>query len=205
MRRAPWRQLDLFSAAGGVETPAAPPAAPRWRWTRPWLVSPHRPRAERELDRVRDAFPELAGTTVTIGLTRRRAILGLAAMGDVPTIWLRPRRISRFVIAHEFVHLLHARGLAPGGEKTADLLALARGVALVDVAPCYLAVPHRCLVPGRERRVRPSCAARLADLAREALAGRTPRSAIRWFEHAAGAPHAESGPLLAGEHAEHLA
>ncbi len=177
MRRgAAWPQLDLFA-------PGA--ARPRWRWTRPWLVSPHRARAERELELVRARFPELAETTVKVGLTKRRAILGLAAMGDEPCIWLRPRRLSRFVIAHEFVHLLHAKGLAPGGEKTADLLALTRGASLIDVAPSYLAVPAAFLLPGRDRRVTPTGAERLCTLATLALAGRTARAAIRWFERAA--------------------
>jgi hypothetical protein len=170
--RPAWPQLDLFT----------PGATPRWRWTRPWLVSPHRPRAERELDHVRAHFPELDGTTVKVGLTKRRTILGLAAMGDEPCIWIRPRRIRRFVIAHELTHLLQARGLVPGGEKTADLLALTRGPAVIDFAPTYLAVPRGFTGPGRDRPVARGAAERLCALAREALAGRTARAAIRWFE-----------------------
>src|SRR5439155_21715064 len=121
------------------------------------------------------------------GLTQRLAILGLAAMGEEQCIWLRPRRLSRFVIAHEFVHLLHARGLAPGGEKTADLLALTRGASVIDVAPSYLAVPDAFLLPGRDRRVTPTGAEQLCALATEALVGRTARAAIRWFERTARA------------------
>ena len=40
--------------------PSGPPLdldAGRWRWTRPWLESPHRARARRELEAVRAAFP----------------------------------------------------------------------------------------------------------------------------------------------------
>ncbi len=191
-------QLDLFG------TPAAPPPAARqrrrpavpaptggrWEFTRPWQSSPHLARAQRELDLVRDHFPELDGVTVRVGLTKRRGVLGLASLGKVPMIWVRPRRLRRFAIAHELTHLLHARGLVPGGEKTCDLYTLARSAAFVDVAPFYLKVPAAFHEGGAERYVPAAKARALHALAKDAVAGRSARSAIIRFEravHAAGA------------------
>src|SRR5258706_8207 len=99
------------------------------------------------LDPGRDHFPELEGVTVRVGLTKQRSVLGLASIGATPMIWIRPRRIRRFAIAHELTHLLHARGLVPGGEKTCDLYTLARSDAYADLAPFYLKAPdpfHEC-------------------------------------------------------------
>jgi hypothetical protein len=162
----------------------------RWRWTRPWLDSPHRTRARRELDFVRAHFPELEGVTVTIGMTKRRTILGLASMGEEPALWIRPRIIHRFVIAHEFMHLLQARGLVPGGEKAADLYALARSAEVIDVAPSYLAIPRPLQVAppvGRTPHLAPGVHEWLHEEARSAIAasrGRTARGAVRRFERA---------------------
>jgi hypothetical protein len=199
----PWPQLDLFGGAPAAPAPAparepvapprrrvAPPAAAlpgaeRWDFTRPWLGSPHLPRARRELDLVRDQFPELESVVVRVGLTKRRGVLGLASLGETPMIWVRPRRLRRFAIAHELTHLLHARGLVPGGEKTCDLYALARSAVYVDVAPFYLEIPAVFHEGGPERRVPPGAARALHALAREALEGRTARSAIRRFERRA--------------------
>ncbi len=171
----PWPQLELF-------TP--PPRGPsaRWEFTRPWHASPHLARARRELDAVRDHFPELDSVTVRVGLTKRRSVLGLASLGKTPMIWIRPRRIHRFAIAHELTHLLQARKLVPGGEKTCDLFTLARSDAYVDVAPFYLRVSPRFHEGGRERRVPRHLALELHVLAREALTGRSARSAIHHFE-----------------------
>lgn len=194
-------QLELF--LGGAAAPARPlpvasprPARPplptdgadagRWRWTRPWLDSPHRARARRELEAVRAHFPELDGIAVTVGLTKRRGVLGLASLGAVPMIWIRPRRIHRFALAHEMVHLLQARGLVPGGEKAADLYALARSVDVVDVAPFYLRLPRR--LKGPKGEIAPEVAATLHALAAGAVAarrGKTARGAVRAFEQAA--------------------
>ncbi len=185
-----WPQLDLFVVPFPT-APVAPPAplaplaflAPaRWELTRPWLVSPHRARALRELDAVRAHFPELDDVTVKVGLTKRRSVLGLAAASGPPMIWIRPRRIRRFAIAHELTHLLQARDLVPGGEKSCDLFALARAHEYVDVAPFYLRIPERLVVPESDGALRPGVAAVLHGLAREAIAGRTVRSALRWFE-----------------------
>jgi hypothetical protein len=193
-RSAPaFPQLDLFASLGDAApalalVPAADPDAGRWRWTRPWLESPHRARARRELDAVRAHFPELDGVAVQVGLTRRRNVLGLASLGAVPAIWIRARRIHRFALAHELVHLLQARGLVPGGEKAADLYALARCAGYVDVAPFYLALPRRAKAAGG--RLAPGAAAVLHALAARAVAerrGKTARGAVRAFERAAQA------------------
>jgi hypothetical protein len=175
-----WPQLELF-------LPAERGAQGRWAFTRPWAASPHLKRARRELDAVRDHFPELEDVTVRVGLTKRRNVLGLASLGRVPMIWIRPRRIHRCAIAHELVHLLQARKLVPGGEKTCDLHTLARSPLVIDVAPFYLKVPKRFHDGSRERRVAPAAAAVLHALAVEALEGRTARSAIHWFEREAKA------------------
>ena len=154
---------------------------------RAWAGSPHLKRARRELDAVCDHFPELDDVTVRVGLTKRRNVLGLASLGATPMIWIRPRRIHRCAIAHELVHLLQARKLVPGGEKTCDLHTLARSAALIDVAPFYLEVPARFHDGSREHRVAPEAAAMLHALAVEALEGRTARSAIHAFEKTAKA------------------
>ena len=208
-----WPQLDLFAPAPVPVAPAREPlpATPeelagdegRWRWTRPWLVSPHRARARRELDFVRAHFPELEGVTVTIGMTKRRTILGLASMGEEPALWIRPRIIHRFVIAHEFVHLLQARDLVPGGEKAADLYALARSPQVIDVAPSYLAIPRPLHAPpttGRTPRLAPGVPELLHDEARRAIAanrGKTARGAVRRFEQALVEGRARAGAASA--------
>lgn len=192
-------QLDLFvrpapppplpAARVRRAVPSGPPLeldAGRWRWTRPWLESPHRARARRELEAVRAAFPELDGVVITVGLTRRRNILGLASLGREPAIWIRPRRIHRFALAHELVHLLQARALVPSGEKSADLWALARSPDHCDVAPFYLKVPRRLRGPRGELAL--GTATALHALAVRAIAerrGTTGRGAIRAFERAA--------------------
>ena len=170
-----WPQLELF-------TPAERDVQGRWAFTRAWAGSPHLKRARRELDAVRDHFPELDDVTVRVGLTKRRNVLGLASLGATPMIWIRPRRIHRCAIAHELVHLLQARKLVPGGEKTCDLHTLARSPAVIDVAPFYLKVPARFHDGSREQRVAPEAAAVLHVLALDALAGRSARSAIHAFE-----------------------
>jgi hypothetical protein len=166
--------------------PVPDPDAGRWRWTRPWLASPHRARARRELEAVRAHFPELEGTAIAVGLTARRGVLGLASLGEVPAIWIRARRIHRFALAHELVHLLQARGLVPGGEKAADLYALARSPMLVDVVPFYLRLPRG--LGGPARALDPAVAVALHALASRAVAerrGKTARGAVRAFERAA--------------------
>jgi hypothetical protein len=138
--------------------------------------------AERTLRLVRDVlghFPELAGARIRVG--RTRTALGWASR-EGEAIWLRPRRLSRLTVAHELVHLLQARGLAPRGEKAADLFALARHRDLADDLPCYLrmpralreAFPERCEDIGRV----------LHEAARDAAAARAAgeRAYLRRFE-----------------------
>jgi hypothetical protein len=186
--------LALFAEPEAPAPPAvAPPAvarlaavpAARWSFTRPWLVSAPLPRARRELDGVRAHFPELEGVQVRVGLTKRRSVLGLASMGEEPMIWIRPRRIKRFAIAHELVHLLQARGLAPGGEMSADLWALARTSSYVDAAPFYLRVPRPYLAPDDRGALAPGAADALHRIAAVAVArargAKTARGAIHWF------------------------
>ena len=89
---------------------------------------------------------------------------------EQPGVWVRPRRLQLFTIAHEFTHLLQARNLVPRGERQCDLWALARSPLLIDSAPNYL------LMPRALRRGRPTndqahalcAAARAAIAAREA-------------------------------------
>jgi hypothetical protein len=184
--RAPRRRATAAAAPAAAQASFVPvPGGARWEFTRPWLDSPHLPRAKRELDLVRDHFPELEGVTVRVGLTKRRTVLGLASLGETPMIWIRPRRIRRFAIAHELTHLLHARGLVPGGEKTCDLYTLARSHAYVDVAPFYLKVPPVFHDGGAECLVPKTAAETLHALAREATHGRSARAAIHRFERRA--------------------
>ncbi len=132
-----------------------------------------------QVRRVRYFFPELLGLTIRVGLTR--AARGYASTEEM-TVWMNPHRLSHLTVAHELVHLVQNRGLIPGGEKTADLHALARHRSLVDDLPGYLAVPAEL-----RRRWDPENA-RLRKLihetARASLAeseGR-PRRAIHRFE-----------------------
>ena len=126
---------------------------PRWRFSRLVLASPHRERIRERLEFVRGFYPELERVTVRVGLARKRGVLGWGSLDpDRPGIWVRPRRLEAFTIAHEFTHLLQARGLVPRGERACDLWALARSPLVVDACPGYLRVPvelrrHRPLPP----------------------------------------------------------
>lgn len=121
---------------------------------------------------MRAFFPELDGITVRVGLVRKPGVLGWGSLHpDHPGVWVRPRRLDAFTIAHEFTHLLQARGLVPRGERACDLWALARSPLLVDAPPGYLRLPaalrgrralsaaesallHRAAVRALEARVR---------------------------------------------------
>lgn len=124
-------------------------------------------------------FPELGGLEIRVGLTR--AAHGYASMESLE-VWMNPYRLTLQTITHELVHLVQARGLLPGGEKTADLYALARHPALVDDLPGYLKVPEGFVLEwAKGVRARP--AGLLHRTARESLAlTDTPRRAIRRFE-----------------------
>jgi hypothetical protein len=145
------------------------PGRPRWTFSRLVAGSPHRERIRERVEFVRRFFPELDAMTVRVGLAQKRGVLGWGSMDpERPGIWVRPRRLDYFTIAHEMTHLLQARGLVPGGERACDLWALARTPLLVDHAPGYLRVPpvlHR-------RRPRPEESALLCHAARRAVAAR---------------------------------
>lgn len=123
-------------------------APPRWRFSRLALRSPHRERIRERLEFVRAFFPELDGVTVRVGLARKPGVLGWGSLdADHPGIWVRPRRLDAFTIAHELTHLLQARGQVPRGERACDLWALARSPLVVDTPPGYLRLPaglRRC-------------------------------------------------------------
>lgn len=141
-----------------------------WTFSRLVLRSPHLARIRERTEFVRGFFPELDGVTVRVGLVRRRGILGWGSLDpDQPGIWVRPRRLEHFTIAHELTHLLQARGLVPRGERACDLWALARSPLLVDHAPGYLAVPRALRGP---RPLEPAESQLLHAAARRAIAAR---------------------------------
>jgi hypothetical protein len=146
------------------------PPRPRWDLSRPAQASPHRPRILERLEFVRRFFPELADGTVRVGLARKRGILGWGSLDPgKPGVWVRPRRLACFTVAHEFTHLLQARGLVPRGERACDLWALARSPLLNDAPPGYLRLPAALR---RRRALAPWQAALLCRAARRALAAR---------------------------------
>lgn len=159
------------------------PAAPRWELTRPLAQARGVESALRRLEEVRASFPELEGITVRVGRTTSRRARAWASLDPArPAVWIKPTRLDRFTAAHEFVHLLQARGLIPRGEKMADLEALARGEALIDRGPSYLKVPRRAFE--RDGRPRPGMAPILHRLAVEVRreAPTQPRRGVRLFE-----------------------
>ncbi|HYM80456.1 MAG TPA: hypothetical protein VEY91_03470 [Candidatus Limnocylindria bacterium] len=120
---------------------ASPP--PRWQFSRLVLRTPHVTRIRERLDFVRGFFPELDAISIRVGLAQKRGVLGWGSLDpERPGIWVRPRRLDFFTVAHEMTHLLQARGLVPRGERACDLWALARSPLLVDSAPGYLRVPE---------------------------------------------------------------
>ena len=87
------------------------PEQPRWRMTRLVLRSPHRDRILERVEFVRRFFPEIDRCTVTLGLAQKRGVLGWGSLDpERPGIWVRPRVLHRFTVAHELTHLLQARG-----------------------------------------------------------------------------------------------
>lgn len=132
---------------------------------------------------MRGFFPELDGLTIRVGLVRKPGVLGWGSLDpDQPGIWVRPRRLEAFTIAHEMTHLLQARGLVPRGERACDLWALARSPLLVDAPPGYLEVPGAIR---HQRLLDAADAALLHRAARNALAARAAgeRRYLRCFEH----------------------
>lgn len=146
------------------------PAQPRWSFSRLVLRSPHQARIRERTEFVRRFFPELDGCTVRVGLALKRGVLGWGSLDpERPGIWVRPRRIEHFTIAHELTHLLQARDLVPRGERACDLWALARSPLLIDAAPGYLRMPRALR---RRSGPTPDEASRLCDAARRAIAAR---------------------------------
>ena len=142
-RTAPLEQLVL----------ELPRETPRWSLSRLVQRSPHRPRILARLEFVRRFFPEMNGATIRVGLAQKRGVLGWGSLDpERPGLWVRPRITRYFTIAHEFTHLLQARGLAPRGEP-----------------PGYLRLPRAL----RQRRaLEPWQATLLHEAARRALAAR---------------------------------
>jgi hypothetical protein len=160
------------------------PERPRWRFSRLVERSPHAARIRERIDFVRAFFPELDGITVRVGLAQKRGVLGWGSLDpEQPGIWVRPRRLDHFTIAHELTHLLQARGLVPRGERACDLWALARSPLIADHPPCYLRLPQAVR---RRRQLTTEQASVLVRLAREAIAarGRGERRYLKSFEAA---------------------
>ncbi len=165
------------------------PGRPRWEFSRLVKHSPHQKRIRERIEFVRYFFPELEGVTVRVGLALKPGVLGWGSLDpERPGIWIRPRRLEYFTIAHELTHLLQARGIVPRGERACDLWALARSPMVVDTAPGYLRLPRSL----RKRRLGPEEAAFLCEAARRAVAAREAgdRRYLRRFEEqvAAAAP-----------------
>ena len=156
------------------------------------LASPHRARICERIEFVRRFFPELDGITVRVGMALKRGVLGWGSLDpERPGVWVRPRRLEYFTIAHELTHLLQARGAVPRGERACDLWALARSPLLIDSGPGYLRVPRAL----RGRKVGPEDAVRLCAAARAAIAARAAgdRRYLVRFEQAFGAArHAQA-------------
>ena len=145
------------------------PEAPRWQLSRLVATSPHQARILEHVEFARRFYPELEGVTIRLGLAQKRGVLGWGSLDpDRPGIWVRPRRLHLFTIAHEFTHLLQARGLVPRGERQCDLWALARTPLLVDTAPGYLKLPRAL----RRGTITSAQAHALCAAAREAIAAR---------------------------------
>ncbi len=116
---------------------------------------------------MRRFFPELDGITIRLGLAQKPGVLGWGSLDpDRPGIWVRPRRLEYFTIAHELTHLLQARGEVPRGERACDLWALARSSLLIDSPPGYLRLPLRIR---RQRPLNATDAGFLCDAARRAI------------------------------------
>jgi len=163
------------------------PQRPAWSFSRLVRVSPHQARIRERVEFVRRFFPELDTCTVRVGLAQKRGVLGWGSLDPArPGIWVRPRRLSYFTIAHEFTHLLQARRLVPRGERACDLWALARSPLLNDTPPGYLRLPAALR---RRRRLDHEEAQALCQAARRAIEarGRGERRYLLRFEREARA------------------
>jgi len=158
------------------------PERPRWTFSRLAARSAHHARIVEHLEFVRRFFPELGGITIHVGLAQKRGVLGWGSLDpERPGVWVRPRRLYLFTIAHEYTHLLQARDLVPRGERSCDLFALARTPLVIDHPPSYLKLPRSL----RRARPTPEQAQLLCYTARRALAAREAgdRRYLLRFEH----------------------
>jgi hypothetical protein len=151
-------------------------------------ASAHKERILEHLEFTRRFFPELEGLSIRVGLAQKRGVLGWGSLDpEHPGVWVRPRRLQLFTVAHEFTHLLQARGLVPRGERQCDLWALARSPLVIDAAPNYLKLPRSL------RRGRPTNdqAHALCTAARKAIAAREEgdRRYLAGFEQALAETH----------------
>ena len=147
------------------------PDRSRWKLSRLVVASAHRDRILEHLEFTRRFFPELEGLSIRVGLAQKRGVLGWGSLDpERPGVWVRPRRLQLFTIAHEFTHLLQARGLVPRGERQCDLWALARSPLVIDAAPNYLKLPRalRRGKPTNDQAHALCAAARAAIAARDA-------------------------------------
>lgn len=149
-------------------------------------------RTHEMIERSLQLFPELRGTTITVGYTRKH--LGSATVihrqGKLLRliIRLRARKVTYQTIGHELTHLL--QGLAyggcpaavdakkvPAGEAQCDIWTLARHPLFCDDAPTYLRLPRSVRDNWAEyaARVREICIAAIDKR-------RTHRFYIRWLE-----------------------
>ncbi|HTO92669.1 MAG TPA: hypothetical protein VMJ70_16175 [Candidatus Sulfotelmatobacter sp.] len=173
-RRRQVRPLEQLSLELG-------PDRPRWVYSRLVTGSPHFRRIRERTEFVRYFFPELDGITIRVGLALKRGVLGWGSLDpESPGIWVRPRRLEYFTIAHELTHLLQARMLVPRGERQCDLWALTRSPMLIDTVPSYLRLP-------RGLRLKPMSAvlaSHLCEAARRAIAAREAgeRNYLKRFE-----------------------
>jgi hypothetical protein len=173
-RRRQLRPLEQLSLELG-------PERPRWAYSRLVTRSPHFRRIRERTEFVRYFFPELEGVTVRVGMALKRGVLGWGSLDpESPGIWVRPRRLEYFTIAHELTHLLQARKLVPRGERQCDLWALARSPMLIDTVPSYLRLPRSL----RWKPVSATLASHLCEAARRAIAAREAgdRRYLRRFE-----------------------
>ncbi len=141
---SPCYRIASMRHTATVEQLALPfsPGRARWTFSRPAAGSRHLLRIQVRLEFVRRFFPELSASTIHVGLARKRGVLGWGSLDpEKPGVWVRPIRLDNFTVAHEFTHLLQARGLVPRGERSCDLFALARSPLLNDRAPGYLRLP----------------------------------------------------------------
>ena len=172
------------------------PERPPWRFSRLVLASPSFARIRERLEFVRSFFPEIASLTIRVGLVKKRGVLGWGSLDpEDPGVWVRPRRLDHFTIAHEFTHLLQARGLVPMGERACDLWALARSPLLVDQPPGYLKVPRELR---HVRQLDPEQGKWLHDAARRAIAARAEgdRRYLKRFEREIAEPSRPAAPEM---------